>query len=93
MTVMPAPRSLPPPPLGPKNIDGYDLMAQIAVGGMATVYLGRASGAAGFEKVVAIKIIHPHLADEEDFLEMFFDEARIAAQIRHPHVVEIMDLG
>jgi serine/threonine-protein kinase len=60
---------------------------------MATVYLGRASGAAGFEKVVAIKIIHAHLADEPDFLEMFFDEARIAAQIRHPHVVEILDLG
>jgi serine/threonine-protein kinase len=77
----------------PSRVGRYELVRRLAHGGMATVYLGRASGAAGFEKVVAIKIIHAHLADEEDFLEMFFDEARIAAQIRHPHVVEILDLG
>lgn len=77
----------------PTRVGRYELVRRLAHGGMATVYLGRASGAAGFEKVVAIKIIHAHLADEPDFLEMFFDEARIAAQIRHPHVVEILDLG
>lgn len=93
------PRALVPPGAGagvaglPPRVGRYELVRRLAHGGMATVYLGRASGAAGFEKVVAIKIIHAHLADEEDFLEMFFDEARIAAQIRHPHVVEILDLG
>jgi serine/threonine protein kinase len=60
---------------------------------MATVYLGRATGTAGFEKLVAVKAIHPHLAEESEFVEMFLDEARIAARLHHPHVVEILDLG
>jgi serine/threonine-protein kinase len=60
---------------------------------MATVYLGRARGKAGFEKRVAVKVIHPHLANEPDLVGMFLDEARIAADIHHPHVVETLDLG
>lgn len=71
----------------------YELLHRLGHGGMATVYLGRAVGTAGFEKLVAVKVIHPHLANEPDFVEMFLDEARIAARIRHPHVVEILDLG
>jgi serine/threonine-protein kinase len=72
---------------------GYELIHRLAHGGMATVYLGRAKGKAGFEKVVAVKVIHPHLAAEAEFVGMFLDEARIAARIHHPHVVEILDLG
>jgi serine/threonine-protein kinase len=60
---------------------------------MATVYLGRARGKAGFEKRVAVKVIHPHLANEPELVGMFLDEARIAADIHHPHVVETLDLG
>ncbi|PRQ03575.1 Serine/threonine-protein kinase pkn6 [Enhygromyxa salina] len=71
----------------------YELIHRIAHGGMATVYLGRAKGKAGFEKIVAVKVIHPHLASEAEFVGMFLDEARIAARIHHPHVVEILDLG
>jgi serine/threonine protein kinase len=71
----------------------YELIHRIAHGGMGTVYLGRAKGKAGFEKVVAVKVIHPHLAAEAEFVGMFLDEARIAARIHHPHVVEILDLG
>lgn len=71
----------------------YELIHRLAHGGMATVYLGRAKGKAGFEKVVAVKVIHPHLAGEAEFVGMFLDEARIAARIHHPHVVEILDLG
>ena len=71
----------------------YELIHRLAHGGMATVYLGRAKGEAGFEKIVAVKVIHPHLAGEDEFVRMFLDEARIAAQIHHPHVVEILDLG
>ncbi|HLT38210.1 MAG TPA: serine/threonine-protein kinase, partial [Enhygromyxa sp.] len=71
----------------------YELIHRVAHGGMATVYLGRAKGKAGFEKVVAVKVIHPHLAGEAEFVGMFLDEARIAARIHHPHVVEILDLG
>src|SRR5690606_35659581 len=77
----------------PQHVGRYALLRRLAHGGMATVYLGRVSGTAGFEKVVAVKLIHPHLAEEPDFLEMFLDEARIAAKIQHPHVVEILDLG
>ncbi|MBC8072826.1 MAG: serine/threonine protein kinase, partial [Deltaproteobacteria bacterium] len=71
----------------------YELLHRLGHGGMATVFLGRAVGTAGFEKLVAVKLIHPHLANEPDFVEMFLDEARIAARIRHPNVVEILDLG
>lgn len=71
----------------------YELIHRINHGGMATVYLGRAKGEAGFEKIVAVKVIHPHLAAEAEFVGMFLDEARIAARIHHPHVVEILDLG
>jgi eukaryotic-like serine/threonine-protein kinase len=71
----------------------YELIHRLARGGMASVYLGRAKGKAGFEKIVAVKVIHPHLADEAEFVGMFLDEARIAARIHHPHVVEILDLG
>jgi len=60
---------------------------------MATVHLGRAVGSAGFEKRVAIKVIHPHLSDEPDLVGMFLDEARLAAGIHHPNVVETLDLG
>jgi serine/threonine-protein kinase len=60
---------------------------------LAAVFLGRATGRAGFEKLVAVKVIHPHLGAEPEFVEMFLDEARIAARLHHPHVVEIHDLG
>lgn len=71
----------------------YELIHRLGYGGMATVFLGRAIGTAGFERLVAVKVIHPHLANEPEFVEMFLDEARIAAKIHHPHVVEIIDLG
>lgn len=74
-------------------IGRYELLQRLGHGGMATVYLGRATGKAGFEKLVAVKVIHPHLAEEPEFVEMFLDEARIAARLQHPHVVEIHDLG
>lgn len=76
-----------------KTVGRYELIHRLGHGGMATVYLGRATGRAGFEKLVAVKVIHPHLAAESEFVEMFLDEARIAARLHHPHVVEIHDLG
>jgi serine/threonine protein kinase len=71
----------------------YEVIHRLGHGGMASVYLGRAIGTAGFERLVAVKVIHPHLAREPEFVEMFLDEARIAAKIHHPNVVEIIDLG
>ncbi len=70
----------------------YEVIAEIASGGMATVYLGRVLGAAGFQRLVAIKCLHPHVAKDEEFVGMFMDEARLAARIRHPNVVPTLDL-
>jgi serine/threonine-protein kinase len=78
---------------GPQRIDRYDLVAEIASGGMATVYLARLSGVGGFRRFVAIKRLHPHLAKEREFVEMFLDEARLAAGIHHPNVVPILEVG
>ncbi len=71
----------------------YEVLAQIASGGMATVYVARAVGVAGFERLVALKVLHPHMAHEEEFLAMFLDEARLAARIRHPNVVPTLDIN
>lgn len=78
---------------GTPRIGRYDLIAEIASGGMATVYLGRLSGVGGFQRNVAIKCLHPHLAKNLEFVEMFLDEARLAALIHHPNVVSIHEVG
>jgi eukaryotic-like serine/threonine-protein kinase len=71
----------------------YELVGELARGGMGTVYLARHAGEAGFQRLFAIKVMHPHLAAETDFVDMLRDEARIAARIHHPNVVSIVDLG
>ncbi len=78
---------------GRQHIDRYELVAEIASGGMATVFLARLSGVGGFQRFVAIKRLHPHLAQEEEFVQMFLDEARLAAGIHHPNVVPILEVG
>ena len=78
---------------GPQRIGRYDLVAEIASGGMATVFLANLSGVGGFRRFVAIKRLHPHLAKEQEFVEMFLDEARLAAGIHDPHVVPILEVG
>jgi serine/threonine-protein kinase len=70
----------------------YETLRPIASGGMATVYLGRAVGAGGFERLVAVKVLHEGLAGDGDFVAMFLDEARVAARIRHPNVVATLDV-
>jgi serine/threonine-protein kinase len=76
-----------------ERLDRFELIAELASGGMATVFLARLSGAAGFQRLVAIKRLHPHLAREPEFVEMFLDEARLAARIHHPNVVPIQEVG
>ena len=75
------------------TVGRYEVGTEIASGGMATVYLARASGPSGFEKIVALKRVHPHLAKEPTFVEMFLDEARIASRIQHPNVCQVFDFG
>src|SRR5450631_1040488 len=76
----------------PFQLGRYTLHAELAAGGMATVYLARQTGAVGFGKTVAIKRLHPHLAGDQYFVTMFLDEARLAARITHPNVVPILDV-
>src|SRR5690606_26631054 len=78
---------------GVAKIGRYELIAEIASGGMATVNLARLSGVGGFQRNVAVKCLHPHLAKNTEFVEMFLDEARLAASIHHPNVVPIQEVG
>lgn len=71
----------------------YRLCFELASGGMATVYLARMEGSHGFEKIVALKRIHPHLVTKRSYVEMFLDEARIASGITHPNVCSVFDFG
>jgi serine/threonine protein kinase len=77
----------------PRPFGKYLLLRQLAIGGMAEVYLARQSGPAGFEKECVIKRILPSLAVDQQFVNMFLDEARIAARLSHPNIVQIFDLG
>jgi serine/threonine protein kinase len=71
----------------------YTLLEKIAVGGMAEVWKARMRGVEGFQKMVAIKKILPHMSDNAEFIGMFIDEAKLAAQLGHPNIVHIYDLG
>ena len=79
--------------LAGRKLGRYEVLARLASGGMAGVYVARAIGVAGFERLFAIKVLHPHLAHEEEFISMFLDEARLAARIRHPNVVPTLDIS
>lgn len=76
-----------------RQLGRYEILTQLASGGMASVYIARAQGVAGFERLVAIKVLHPHLAYEHEFVSMFLDEARLAARIRHMNVVPTIDIS
>ncbi|WP_146652049.1 serine/threonine-protein kinase [Labilithrix luteola] len=71
----------------------YRVVDEIGIGGMASVHLARMDGPGGFQKWVAIKKIHPHLVEDDSFVQMFLDEARVAARISHPNVATVFDLG
>ncbi|HMJ54632.1 MAG TPA: protein kinase [Polyangiaceae bacterium] len=80
------------PELRKQQVGRYAIFDEIAAGGMATVHLARLAGPVGFSRVVAVKRLHPHLLDDQDFKAMFLDEARLAARIRHPNVVPTLDV-
>ena len=99
-TPAPAPAPAPEPPKHEEeeSTDGlkfgqYVLIEKIATGGMAEVWKARMRGVEGFQKIVAIKKILPHLSDNQDFIEMFVDEAKLAAQLNHNNITHIYDLG
>jgi eukaryotic-like serine/threonine-protein kinase len=80
-------------PLKPaRRIGRYLICGELAAGGMATVHIGRLIGPVGFARTVAIKRLHPQFAKDPEFVSMFLDEARLAARIRHPNVVPVLDV-
>ncbi|MFI5308379.1 MAG: protein kinase, partial [Polyangiales bacterium] len=71
----------------------YYLLERVNVGGMAEVFRAKATGVEGFERMVAVKRILPSIAEDEEFITMFIDEAKIAVQLTHANVAQIFDLG
>ena len=77
----------------PRVFGKYYLLELIAQGGMAEVYKAKMFGVEGFEKIVAIKKILQEISEDGDFIKMFIDEAKIAVQLQHPNIVQILELG
>jgi serine/threonine protein kinase len=77
----------------PERLGRYQVLGHLATGGMAEILLARLEGPGGFQKVVVLKRVLPHLTRKEEFRSMFLDEARIVAGLRHPNVVQVTELG
>src|SRR5512143_881077 len=71
----------------------YELLGQLATGGMAEIHLARLAGEAGFEKIVVVKRLLPELVASKAYVAMFLDEGRLAARLDHPNVCEVFELG
>jgi serine/threonine protein kinase/Zn-finger nucleic acid-binding protein len=76
-----------------KSFGSYQVLSRIATGGMGEVYLARKQGPGGFVKRVVVKTLLSHLSGEEEFIEMFLDEARLNSRLCHTNIGEIYDLG
>jgi serine/threonine-protein kinase len=76
----------------PRPLGRYALLVPIGSGGMGTVYLSRMRGIGGFSRDVAVKCLHSHLQNDDALVQSFLREARVAANIRHPHVVPVIDV-
>lgn len=74
-------------------IGSFEVLAKLASGGMGVVYLARRRGVGGFQRLIAVKELHGHLASDPAFVDMFMAEARLAARIHHPNVVSIAEIG
>lgn len=77
----------------PDKIGRYEIVLQIARGGMATVYLARAEGHGGFDRYVALKLTAEHLRDDPEFGQHLVEEAKLVAHLRHTNVVPVLDVG
>lgn len=75
------------------RVGRYALVKLIGRGGMADVWIGKAFGASGFEKIVAVKLLAPYNVDKEDFQRALTDEARILVTLKHPNIVDVYDLN
>src|SRR6185312_2314864 len=82
-----------PPAFVPSSFGRYQLLERLAIGGMAEIFRARQSGAHGFEKILVIKRILPHLAADPEFLAMFIDEAKLQCALQHPKIVQVFEFG
>ena len=77
----------------PVQFGKYYLLERINVGGMAEVFKAKTFGVEGFERLLAVKRILPNIAEDEEFIAMFIDEAKIAVQLTHGNIAQTFDLG
>ena len=77
----------------PVSFGRYTLTAKMAVGGMAEIFKAKSFGAHGFEKTLVVKRILPQLAEDQAFVKMFIDEAKVMVRVNHPKVVQVLDFG
>jgi serine/threonine protein kinase len=75
------------------KVGKYELVRKLATGGMAEVFLAKAEWARGVERTVVVKRILSHLAEDQNFIDMFLSEAKLAAQLSHPNIVQIFEFG
>ncbi len=92
MAATDGPSSSPPNSIG-AVFGRYSVIRKLGSGGMAEVFLARGAGEAGFQKDVALKIMHRNMAQLPEVVDHFLDEARLASRLSHPNIVQIMDLG
>ncbi len=77
--------------VSPQRFGKYVLLRRLAIGGMAEIFKAKVAGAGGFEKDLVIKRILPHFSEDEAFIQMFIDEARLTAKLQHQNIVQIFD--
>lgn len=75
------------------TLEKYEILEAVGSGGMATVYRGRATGPMGFEKAVAVKVLHEDAAQDDELVRMFIDEAKLGARLAHPNIATVLDFG
>jgi serine/threonine-protein kinase len=76
-----------------RRLGSYQLLAPLATGGMAEIYVAKTLGVSGFEKRLALKVIHPNYSSDPEFVQMLVDEAKLAVQLSHANIVQTFDLG
>jgi serine/threonine protein kinase, bacterial len=76
-----------------ETVGRYELVTRLSIGGMAELFLARLAGPGGFQKLVALKMILPDVRQDERFVAMFLDEARLSAELSHPNLGQVFDLG
>ncbi len=85
--------SIAPRLVDPRRVGGYDVVALLGQGGAGEVYLAIHAGPGQFEKLVVLKMLHSHFQEDEGVVEMFLDEARLAARLSHPNIVQTIEVG